>query len=159
MGAGVDVREERSSLGEPIGTVHVAPGELKGTAVGSAEIPDLIDELPLVAVLGLFAGGRTEVRGAGELRHKESDRLEMIRRMIEALGGSIELRDDGFTLDGPQTLHPGVVDPAGDHRIAMAAAVAAAGVRGGVKVLGFEAAQVSYPDFVRDYVHLGGSVE
>jgi 3-phosphoshikimate 1-carboxyvinyltransferase len=158
MGVFATVRQESDSLGEPSGAIEISPGELQGTIVAKAEIPDLIDEIPLLAVLGLFARGVTEVRGAEELRFKESDRLTMIARMAESLGGRVQLHDDGFTVEGPQALHAGVVDPRGDHRIAMAAAVAAAGVRGGVSVRGFECATVSYPDFIRDFVALGGEV-
>jgi 3-phosphoshikimate 1-carboxyvinyltransferase len=158
MGAAVEVTEERTSLGEPIGVIRVSPAALCATDVSPQEVPDLIDELPLVAVLGLFARGRTVVRGAAELRHKESDRLVMIQRMAESLGGRIDLHEDGFTVEGPQALRPGTVDPAGDHRIAMAAAVAGAGIRGGVEVARFEAARVSYPDFLADFQRLGGVV-
>jgi 3-phosphoshikimate 1-carboxyvinyltransferase len=158
MGARLQVREEKSSLGEPAGTITAEPGDLAGTTVTAAEVPDLIDEVPLLAVLGLFARGRTEVRGAEELRFKESDRLQMIAGMAEALGGRIEIFDDGFAVEGPQALRPGMVDPRGDHRIAMAAAVAAAGIAGGVKVRGFECARVSYPDFARDFAALGGEI-
>ncbi len=137
----------------------MSPGELGGTAVQPEEVPDLIDEIPILAVLGLFARGRTVVRGATELRHKESDRLEMIRRLAEALGGRIEIQEDGFAVEGPQAVRAGTVDPAGDHRIAMAAAIAAAGIPGGVAVRGLEAARVSYPDFMEDFRLLGGTVE
>jgi 3-phosphoshikimate 1-carboxyvinyltransferase len=99
------------------------------------------------------------VRGAAELRHKESDRLEMIRLMAGALGGRIELLQDGFSVEGPQELRGGSVDPGGDHRIAMAAAAASAGIPAGVAVRGLEAARVSYPDFVEDFRRLGGRVE
>jgi 3-phosphoshikimate 1-carboxyvinyltransferase len=160
MGAGIQLTEERVSLGEPIGSIRVSPGALSGASVAPDEVPDLIDEIPLVAVLGLFAGGRTEVRGAAELRHKESDRLEMTRRLVDSLGGRIELFDDGFAVDGPQSLlSSAVVQPAGDHRIAMAAAAVSAGIRGGVKVAEFESARVSYPDFIKDFALLGGHVE
>ena len=98
------------------------------------------------------------VRGAAELRVKESDRLEMIVRMAESLGGRLETFEDGFAVEGPQQLHAGVVDPQGDHRIAMAAAVAGAAIRGGVKVPGFDCSRVSYPDFLRDFTSLGGEV-
>jgi 3-phosphoshikimate 1-carboxyvinyltransferase len=156
MGATVELQEERSSLGEPVGTIAVAPGTLRGTSVTAREIPDLIDEVPLLAVLGLFANGLTEVRGAEELRFKESDRLAMIARMAASLGGKVELFEDGFAVEGPQALRAGQVDPRGDHRIAMAAAVAAVGIRDGVRIRGFECAQVSYPDFIRDFAALGG---
>jgi 3-phosphoshikimate 1-carboxyvinyltransferase len=159
MGVRVEVLQERSSLEEPIGTVRLDAGSLSGTSVAGSEVPDLIDEIPLVAVLGLFARGRTEVRGASELKHKESDRLAMIGAMAASLGGCIQISEDGFTVEGPQALSPGTVECAGDHRIAMAAAVAGAGISGGVKVPGFEAARVSYPDFIEDFRKLGGRTE
>jgi 3-phosphoshikimate 1-carboxyvinyltransferase len=158
MGASITVREDRRSLGEPSGEIAVTPGDLRGTRVAPGEVPDLIDEVPLLAVLGMFARGITEVRGAEELRHKESDRLQMIVRMAECLGGRMEVFDDGFSVEGPQTLRAGEVDPAGDHRIAMAAAVAGAGISGGVRVRDFGCARVSYPDFLRDFTSLGGEI-
>jgi 3-phosphoshikimate 1-carboxyvinyltransferase len=158
MGAPSDIVEESLSLGEPAGSITVRPAALQGATVTEEEVPELIDEIPLLAVLGLFAHGRTEVRGASELRVKESDRLAMIARMAECLGGKLEIFEDGFAVDGPQLLRPGVVDPQGDHRIAMAAAVAGAGIPGGVKVAGFDCARVSYPDFIRDFTALGGEV-
>ena len=159
MGARVGQVEAEATLGEPVGTLQVDAGELRGTNVPSSEIPELIDEVPLIAVLGLFARGRTEVQGAEELRFKESDRLRAVAEMTAALGGRIEILDDGFVVEGPQDLRGGVVDPHGDHRIAMAAAVAAVRVQEGIRVRGFECAEVSYPDFVRDYRGLGGIVE
>jgi len=78
--------------------------------------------------------------------------------MAESLGGRVEIFDDGFTIEGPQNLQPGRVDPEGDHRIAMAAAAAGAGIRGGARVRGFECARVSYPDFAEDFRALGGEV-
>jgi 3-phosphoshikimate 1-carboxyvinyltransferase len=158
MGATVEVREDGVSLGEPTGTVTIQPANLQATRVEPSEVPELIDEIPLLAVLGLFATGVTEVRGAEELRFKESDRLSMIAAMVESLGGRITLHEDGFSVEGPQTLRPGIVDPKQDHRIAMAAAVAGVGISGGVKVRGFDCARVSYPDFIRDYIGLGGVV-
>lgn len=160
MGARVETVPEGLSLGEPYGTVLVTPGEgLRGCVVEEREVPELIDEAPLIAVLGLFAEGRTEVRGAQELRHKESDRISMVVSMAAALGAAVIPAEDGFSVQGPQALRGGTVDPAGDHRIAMAAAVASAGIRGPVRVLGFEAARVSYPDFAADFRALGGEAE
>jgi 3-phosphoshikimate 1-carboxyvinyltransferase len=159
MGAEATVVEQGTQLGDPAGTITVTPGTLVGTRVDPGEVPELIDEVPLIAVLGLFARGRTVVRGAEELRFKESDRLTMIAQLAESLGGRIDLHDDGFSIEGPQALRPGTVDPRGDHRIAMAAAVAAAGIPGGVTVRGFECARVSYPDFVVDFTALGGEAE
>ncbi len=158
MGARVEVREEGVSLGEPRGVVHVSPGALRGTLVDPAEIPELVDEIPLVAVLAMFAEGVTEVRGASELRHKESDRLEAIAAMASALGGRVEVIGDGLRVEGPQRLVAGAVDPRGDHRIAMAAAIASCRIAGGVRVMDADCARVSYPDFVRDFLAAGGEV-
>jgi 3-phosphoshikimate 1-carboxyvinyltransferase len=159
MGASIETTEERNSLGEPVGTITVAPRPLRGICVTPKEVPELIDEVPLLAVLGLFADGLTEVRGAEELRFKESDRLSMIAGMAASLGGRIELLQDGFTIEGPQPLRAGVVDPHADHRIAMAAAVASVGIPEGVRVKGFDCARISYPDFIRDFTALGGEIE
>ena len=158
MGARIEVQECNPSGGEPVGNLHVLPGELSGVEVEPESIPSCIDEVPLLAVLGAFAKGVTRIRGAGELRHKESDRLEAVARLLSALGGRVELTEDGFILEGPQSLESGRVDPRGDHRIAMAAAVLSAGIREGVTVHGFEAAEVSFPDFVGAFRALGGEV-
>jgi 3-phosphoshikimate 1-carboxyvinyltransferase len=159
MGARLEAAVELHQAGEPVGTLRLTAADLEGAVVTAEEVPFLIDEIPLLAVLGLFARGATVVEGAGELRHKESDRLGAVERLVRAVGGRLELREDGFAVEGPQELSPGLVDPGGDHRLAMAAAAMAAGVAGGVRVQGFEAARVSYPDFVADYRALGGTVE
>ena len=158
MGARIEVQEGNPRAGEPAGNLRVLPGELRGVEVEPESIPSCIDEVPLLAVLGAFARGVTRVGGAGELRHKESDRLAAVSRLFSSLGGHIEPQEDGFTVEGPQRLRSGQVDPAGDHRIAMAAAVASAGIPDGVTVSGFEAAQVSFPDFVGMFRRLGGEV-
>jgi 3-phosphoshikimate 1-carboxyvinyltransferase len=158
MGARVETRQDKLSLGEPAGSVEVTGGALTGVRIEAEEIPELIDEVPLLAVLGLFSKGITEVRGAEELRLKESDRLDMIAQLVQELGGQVEIFEDGFAVEGPQELRAGEIDPKGDHRIAMAAAVAAAGIPQGVRVRGFECAAVSYPDFAKDFSALGGEV-
>jgi 3-phosphoshikimate 1-carboxyvinyltransferase len=158
MGARVETRQDELSLGEPAGSVEVTGGSLTGVRIEAEEIPELIDEVPLIAVLGLFSKGITEARGAEELRLKESDRLDMIAQLVQQLGGQVEIFEDGFAVEGPQELRAGEIDPKGDHRIAMAAAVAAAGIPQGVRVRGFECAAVSYPDFARDFSALGGEV-
>ena len=159
MGARVEELVEAQRGGEPVGRLHLHPGVLQGVTVQAEEVPALIDEIPLIAVLGAFARGRTLVRGAGELKHKESDRLQAIGRLLQAVGGSVELAEDGFAVEGPQALAGGTVDSASDHRIAMAAAVLAAGIPGGVEVRGFEAATVSFPDFLATFRALGGMAE
>lgn len=158
MGARIEAEVQRLSGGEPVGSLRVLPGPLKGAEVGPESIPSCIDEVPLLAVLGAFAQGVTRIRGAGELRHKESDRLAAVARLFSSLGGRIELSEDGFAVEGPQRLASGRIDPKGDHRIAMAAASLSAGIRDGVTVQGFEAAEVSFPDFVGMFRALGGEV-
>ena len=159
MGARVEALAEAQSGGEPVGRLRLEPGRLTGTTVEAGEVPALIDEVPLIAVLGAFARGCTRVHGAGELKHKESDRLQAVRRLLAAVGGRVELAEDGFAVEGPQALSTGIVDSGGDHRIAMAAAVLASGIPRGVEVRGFEAAAVSFPDFLATYRALGGRAE
>jgi 3-phosphoshikimate 1-carboxyvinyltransferase len=158
MGARIEVQERDPSGGEPVGNIHVLPGELRGVDVEPESIPSCIDEIPLLAVLGAFARGHTRIRGAGELRHKESDRLAAVCRLFSSLGGRIEQDEDGLAVDGPQRLQGGQVDPRGDHRMAMTAAIASAGIQDGVTISGFEAAEVSFPDFVGMFRLLGGTV-
>src|SRR5204863_9272912 len=108
------------------------------------------DELPLVALLGCFAEGETVVRGAEELRHKESDRIETVVGGLRGLGADIEATPDGFVVRGTGGLRGGVIQAHGDHRLAMLGAVAGLASREGVEVDGIEAAAVSYPGFEAD---------
>ena len=147
MGAEVGAEVTRSLGGDPIGTVWVEGRGLIGADVSGPIAVAALDELPLVAVLGAYAEGITTVRDAAELRAKESDRVESTVSMIRALGGGAEGTDDGFAVVGTGWLDAGTVDAASDHRIAMAAAVAATGATGPVRIAGAEAADVSWPGF------------
>ena len=135
---------------EPICDLDIAYGSLEGTYVDPEEVPLAIDELPLVALLGCFAEGETLVRGASELRVKESDRIETVVEGLRGLGADIEATGDGFAVTGTGGLRGGVIDAAGDHRLAMMGAVAGLASREGVTVRGMQAADVSYPGFVED---------
>ena len=139
---------------EPIGSLEVSAGGLYGTTVEAAEVPLAIDELPLVALLGVFAEGETVVRGAAELRVKESDRIAGVVDGLEALGADIEATPDGFVVRGTGGLRGGVIESRGDHRLAMLGAVAGIASRAGVEVVGMEAAAVSYPGFEGDLERL-----
>ncbi|HTZ63687.1 MAG TPA: 3-phosphoshikimate 1-carboxyvinyltransferase [Solirubrobacteraceae bacterium] len=139
---------------EPISDLDVAHGALEATTVEPEEVPGAIDELPLVALLGCFAEGQTVVRGAQELRIKESDRINDVVDGLRGLGAEIEATDDGFVVRGPGGLRGGVLDARGDHRLAMLGAVAGLASREGVEVVGIDAAAVSYPGFVEDLVGL-----
>ncbi|HEX5146334.1 MAG TPA: 3-phosphoshikimate 1-carboxyvinyltransferase [Conexibacter sp.] len=141
---------------EPVTTLDVAHGPLRGTTVEPAEVPLAIDELPLVALLGCLAEGETVVRGAQELRVKESDRIATVVDGLSALGARIEATQDGFVVQGggPGSLRGGRISSHGDHRLAMLGAVAGLASREGVEVEGMDAAAVSYPGFAADLAAL-----
>jgi 3-phosphoshikimate 1-carboxyvinyltransferase len=141
-------------LGDPVGDLEVAAGALQATEVEPAEVPLAIDELPLVALLGCFAEGETVVRGAQELRVKESDRIATVVDGLGALGADIEATEDGFAVRGTGGLRGGRIHSHGDHRLAMLGAVAGLASREGVEVVGMEAAAVSYPTFEADLAGL-----
>ncbi len=147
MGARVTRSATDLLYGDPLGDVTVAGAELRGVRVAGPLVVRSLDELPLVALLGAAASGETVVMGAGELRAKESDRLEAAVGLVRALGGLVEERPDGFVVQGGSPLHGGLVDAGGDHRIAMGAGVGAVASRGEVTVAGFEVVQVSWPGF------------
>ena len=155
MGARVSVFDRRRAGGEPVASVQVQPAELIATDVGAGEVPALVDELPLVAILASHARGETQVSGAGELRVKETDRIEAVTDGLRALGARIHSHPDGWAVTGvPARLRGGRVDARGDHRIAMLGAVAGLASRGGVEIDGMEAAAVSYPGFEADLASL-----
>jgi 3-phosphoshikimate 1-carboxyvinyltransferase len=139
---------------EPICDLDVSYGPIVATTVGAEEVPLAIDELPLVALLGCFAEGETVVRGAGELRVKESDRIATVVDGLRGLGAEIEALDDGFVVRGRGTLRGGRIDAHGDHRLALLGAVAGLASQDGVEVVGMEAAAVSYPGFADDVAAL-----
>ena len=148
MGARVSVFN-RDRLGrEPVASVQVQPGELIATEITAEEVPLLIDELPLVALLAAHARGETVVSGARELRVKETDRIEAVTDGLQSFGARIHSRDDGWTITGvPTRLKGGRMDARGDHRIAMLAAVAGLASREGVAIEGADTAAISFPGF------------
>jgi 3-phosphoshikimate 1-carboxyvinyltransferase len=135
---------------EPVADLDVSSAPIEGTTVEAHEVPLAIDELPLVALLGCFAEGETVVRGAGELRVKESDRIATVVDGLRGLGADIESTDDGFAVRGTRGLRGGRIDAHGDHRLALLGAVAGLASKEGVEVVGMEAASVSYPGFAED---------
>ena len=151
-----DLEDESGELAEdePVSDLDVAHGALEGTVVEPEEVPLAIDELPLVALLGCHAEGDTLVRGAQELRVKESDRIAGVVEGLRGLGAEIEATDDGFAVRGTGGLRGGRIDARGDHRMAMMGAVAGLASREGVEVVGIESAAVSYPSFVADLAGL-----
>ncbi len=160
MGAAVEVEEGQMAADvEPQGVVTVAGAQLRGVIVPAALVPRCIDELPVIAVLATQAEGRTEIHGAAELRTKESDRIAAVVRGLRALGADAEELDDGLSVEGAVRLRATRLDAAGDHRLAMAWAVAAALVapeRGDCVIEGAECVDVSYPGFFADLAALTG---
>jgi len=158
MGARIDgdlePRESAAADSEPSAELLARHGGLEGTTVEADEVPLAIDELPLVALLGCFAEGETVVRGAGELRLKESDRIAAVVDGLAGLGGGIEATADGFAVRGGGGLRGGRLNARGDHRLAMLGAVAGLASDEGVEVDGIEAAAVSYPGFAEDLASL-----
>ena len=148
MGARVSVFNRRRAGGEPLASVQVQAGELVATEISAAQVPALVDELPLVALLASHARGETVVSGARELRVKESDRIEAVTDGLRALGARIHSREDGWTVRGvPQRLRGGRIDARGDHRIAMLGAVAGLASIDGVAIKGADTAAISFPGF------------
>jgi 3-phosphoshikimate 1-carboxyvinyltransferase len=148
MGAHVEVEHERDVAGEPVADLVAWSSRLRATTVGGDLVPLAIDEIPLVALLGLFAEGETIVEGAAELSAKESDRLAVVADGLSALGGNIDATQDGWRIE-PSVLRGARVDSAGDHRMAMLFALAGA-LGDGAEIAGAESVSISYPSFWTD---------
>lgn len=151
-------RDGQLADGEPRGDLLVRSGRLHAIEVGGAAIPNLIDELPILAVLATQAQGTTVVRDAAELRVKESDRIAALAEGLTAMGASFRPTGDGFIVHGPTPLRGALVDAHGDHRIAMALAVAGLIARGETVIAGAEAVAKSFPGFAATMRSLGAEV-
>lgn len=158
MGACVEVGEERLVGGEPVADVVVRSSELHGATFGGDLIPRLQDEAPALAVAAVFARGRTELRDAAELRVKESDRISALAAGLRAMGAHIEELPDGFVIEGTGRLRGATVDSRGDHRLAMAFAIAGLLAEGETEIDGAECVAVSYPRFWEDIDRLRAGV-
>jgi 3-phosphoshikimate 1-carboxyvinyltransferase len=148
MGANIAVFNRRTASGEPVADLEVRSAPLTATRIERDEVPRMIDELPLLALAAAMARGETIVRGAAELRVKETDRIETVTTSLKALGVRIEASDDGFRVRGvPSRPKGGGMSSFGDHRLAMLGGVAGLVSREGVSVEGAEAVGVSFPGF------------
>jgi len=161
MGAAITFSETRDTTScECLGVIRVEGRLLHGTEVGGSEIPDLIDELPLVAVAGALAQGRTVIRDAAELRVKESDRIRSVVENLNRMGVKVEETPDGMIIDGPARIKGGVtVDSYGDHRIPMAMSVLAMYADSPVRMNDIACVNKSYPGFWDDLRKVGGNAE
>ena len=147
MGASIEVLDSRLQGGEPVADLQVRPSAVRGGSIGGAQIPQVIDEVPVLSVLATQSEEGMEIRDASELRVKESDRIRSIVENLRAMGAQVEEFEDGLAIPGRQRLHGGVIKTYGDHRIAMAFAVAGLVADGETVIQGAECAGVSFPGF------------
>ncbi|MEL1136470.1 3-phosphoshikimate 1-carboxyvinyltransferase [Desulfitobacterium sp. THU1] len=148
MGADIQVENEKEECGEPRANLRVRPAQLHGIDIGGEMIPRLIDEVPILAVAASMAKGVTTIRDAAELRVKETDRIQTVVQGLRSLGAEIQELSDGMQITGISQLRGGYASSHGDHRLAMAWAVAGLLSKEGVSLTGIEAAAVSFPDFL-----------
>lgn len=153
FGAAVEAEVEQVRDGEPVGSIRVRHQDLDAVEILPEEVPDIIDELPVLAALATLGGG-VSVSGAGELRVKESDRISTLVAGLRAMGADADERPDGFDIRATRRLTGGRVDAHGDHRLAMAFAIAALGASGPTEIDGAEVVAVSYPSFFLDLERL-----
>jgi 3-phosphoshikimate 1-carboxyvinyltransferase len=148
MGAHLAIFNRHKAGREHVGDVQLQYTELGAVEVNGNEVPLLVDELPLVALLAVHARGKSFVRGAQELRVKETDRIEAVTDGLRSFGAHIHSREDGWEINGvPTRLKGGRIDARGDHRIAMLGAVAGLASREGVEIVGAETVAISFPEF------------
>ena len=146
MGAQINDFVE-TSTGEPCGNIVVRGGELNATSIGGDEIPNVIDELPILAVAAALACGQTIIRNAQELRVKETDRIAVVAKNLRLIGVTVEEFDDGMEITGGSPIKAATIDSHGDHRIAMAFAIAGLFCDGTMVIQNTECISTSYPGF------------
>jgi 3-phosphoshikimate 1-carboxyvinyltransferase len=149
LGARIAVLNLEEKHAELVGTVQISapPEGLGSTAIEGSLAAQLIDELPVLAAIAPYSSGGIRIRGARELRVKESDRIALVAKNLRAMGAEVEEFEDGLDVPGGQTLHGATIDSGGDHRIAMAFSVAALRAEGETLIQGAESAAISFPEF------------
>ncbi len=155
MGGDITLLNKNTDSGEPTADILVKFSTLHGTEIGGSIIPTLIDELPVIAAMACFAEGETVIRDAGELKVKESNRIEVMVRNLSAMGADVTETEDGMIIRGGRPLHGAVIDSKLDHRIAMTFAVAGLCAEGETEIKGAECVNISYPGFYQDLERLG----
>ena len=149
LGLRITMADLQEHHGELIGTLQVQGGSLKGARITGGDSAALIDEIPVLAAIGPYTSDGVEIRDARELRVKESDRIASVAKNLRLMGAEVEEFDDGLRIPGGQRLHGASLDSFGDHRIAMAFAVAALRAEGDTQIQGADAAVISYPEFFK----------
>ncbi len=159
MGGNIKVYNKRSVNKEPIGDIEIKYSPLKGCIIEGEIIGRLIDELPIIAVLAALAEGKTIIRDAEELRHKETDRIKAMVIELRKMGAKIEELSDGMIINGGvKELRAGKLNSYGDHRIAMALSIAALKAEGKSFISESEVVNISYPSFYKDLNYLMGNI-
>lgn len=148
MGAKITISDTKVIAGELMGTVSVEASRLKGITIGGDMIPRLIDEIPILAVAALFADGVTEIRDAGELKVKESNRIQAVCQELSRLGAKVEELSDGLRIYGGHKLHGAVCESHHDHRIAMSLAIAGLRADGETRIKNADSLNISFPGFL-----------
>jgi 3-phosphoshikimate 1-carboxyvinyltransferase len=149
MGAKITVVNASSQDGEPMGDLEIRGAALTGTEIFPAEVPNLIDEIPVIAVAAALASGKTVIRNAKELRVKETDRITTVVNNLRSMGAEVEEFEDGMEITGGHALHGATLQSYGDHRIAMAFAIAGLFASGETIVENTACVNTSYPGFSR----------
>ena len=147
MGLELNLLSEKSEAGELVSDIFIKHGELKAIEINEEQVPSLIDEIPMLAVIATQAVGKTIIRGARELRVKESDRIESIIFNLKNMGALIEEFEDGFSITGPTKLNGVIIKTFGDHRIAMAFMIASLIATGTTKLDNYDCVNISFPEF------------
>lgn len=153
MGADIQLMNVKED-GEPTADILVRSSNLKGTVIGGAIIPTLIDELPMIAAMACFAEGETVIKDAAELKVKESNRIAVMVESLTAMGADVEETEDGMIIRGGKPLHGAVINSKLDHRIAMTFAITGSCADGETEILGAECVEISYPEFYQDLKRL-----
>ncbi len=157
MGANIEFINQDSTSGEPVADIVVSSAELKGVEIPKQFVVSAIDEFPIIFIAAAFAEGTTILRHAKELRVKETDRIKVMAEGLEALSVSVQVMDDGLIITGGD-LSGGIVDSGGDHRIAMAFAIAGLKAKQPITIKNCSNIATSFPDFPRLLQSLGGGI-
>jgi 3-phosphoshikimate 1-carboxyvinyltransferase len=150
MGAEILIEAAAEGAVEPSGRVTVTGAPLRAIAIDGPQVAAAIDEIPILMVVATQAAGTTSITGAAELRVKESDRLRAMADGLRRMGAMVEEFPDGVHVEGPTRLRPALIDAVGDHRVAMALAIAGLTADGPTQIVGAESADVSYPGFFQE---------
>ena len=147
MGANIKIINSNNKMVEPIADIQVISSQLKGITIQGEIIPEIIDEIPILALAGSCASGQTIIKDAQELKYKESDRIKSTVDTLRTLGCDISATEDGMIINGPSQLYGNACDSLNDHRIAMLASISGLIAKGTTTINNFESVDVSYPQF------------